>query len=90
MFGCHTGQDKLEHYAGCNMVAQLFASCLNLHGPFNFDSFLCMNDETEEVTKARASGIYALYRLYNGVRHNLFTPQEYHGAFQRYIAEGLR
>ncbi len=90
VLGCRTGQDKLEHYAGCNMVAQLFASCLNLHGPFNFDSFLCMNDETEEVTKARASGIYALYRLYNGVRHNLFTPQEYHGALQRYIAEGLR
>ncbi len=90
LFGCRSGQDKLEHYAGCNSVAQLFALGLDLHGPFSLDSFLCMQDDQEDVIKARAAGIYVLHRLYNGLRYSRFTPQELQGAFNRYIIEGLR
>jgi len=90
LFGCRLGQDKLEHYVSCNVVAQLFASGLELHGPFSFDSFLCMHDEQEDIIKARVAGIYALYRLYNGLRYSRFSPQELHGAFKRYTIEGLR
>ena len=89
-FGCSGGQDKLHHYACCEVVSGLFAAGLNLHGPAGLDSFLCMHDIEEEVIKTRAVGIYALYRLHNGVRHCQFTPQEFQGAFRRFIAEGLK
>ena len=89
-FGCRGGQDKLDHYACCTVVGQLFANGLNLHGPLGLDSFLCMDGGGEEVITARATGICALYRLRNGVRHCNFSPQEYQGAFNRFISEGLR
>ncbi len=89
-FGCRGGRDKLDHYACCTVVSHLFATGLNLHGPSGLDSFFCMNDGHEEVIKARATGIYALYRLHNGVRHCHFTPQDYQGAFKRFITEGLK
>ena len=89
-FGCRFGQDRIEHYVNCNVVAQLFASSLELYGPFSFDIFLCMHDEQEDVIKSRATGIYALYRLYNGLRYHHFSPQELQGAFKQFTLDGLR
>ena len=74
VFGCRFGQDKLEHYACCMRVRHFFESGLQLQGPTGLDSFFCMDDSQEETVVARASGIYALYRLYNGVRHSQFLP----------------
>ena len=93
VFGCEGGIDKLDHYACCAVVGRLFDTNLNLQGPSGqgaLDVFLCMRDVHDEVIKLRAVGLYALYRLYNGIRHNQFSPQEFQGAFGRFVREGLQ
>jgi hypothetical protein len=92
-FGCGGGYDKLEHYACCTKVGDLMSTHLNVgrsQAMGALDDFLCMSDGHEEVIKDRAVGLYALYRLYNGIRHNQFSLQEHKDAFKRYIREGLR
>ncbi len=49
-----------------------------------------MMDVHEVVNLARAVGLDALYRLFNGVRHSHFSPLEYHGALNRFVKEALR
>ena len=41
----------------------------------------------EEAICRRAVGLYALYRLHNGLRHGSFRPSEIQDAFGRYLAE---
>ena len=84
------GFDGLEHYAKCSIVGQLFAVSFNLVGHRDrdaFDSFLILRDLQEEVVAARGLALYALYRLYNGVRHGQFCPSEYQDAFKRFILD---
>ena len=74
------------------MVAELFVNGIQLpgsRGPGALDVFLCMSSTEEEVA-ARGVWIYALYRLYNGLRYNVFQPQEFQDAFSRFVREGLR
>ena len=74
-------------------MRRLFATGLNLHSSDasgGLDSFLCMSDVHEDVLRSRAAGLYALYRLYNGIRYNFFTPREYQAAFNKFITEGLK
>ena len=92
-FGCQPGYDGLEHYACCTVVRHLFATGLNLQFPGAsrcLDIFLCMSDVHEDELKSRAVGLYALYRLYNGIRYSHSIPREYQGAFNRFIIEGLK
>ena len=89
-FGCGVGQDGLEHFARCRIVGQLFASSCNLTGHRTddaLDSFLIMRDMQEEVVAARGRALYALYRLYNGIRHGQFRPAEFQDAFTRFTSE---
>ena len=51
------------------------------------DSFLIMRDKQEEVVVARGVALYALYRLYNGIRHGQFCPAEFRDAFVRFTLE---
>ena len=90
VFGCGVGFDGLEHYAKCRTVGQLFASGFNLvghRGNDALDSFLILRDMHEEVVVARGLALYALYRLYNGIRHGQFCPSEFHAAFMRFSLE---
>ena len=72
-------------------------------GTGSLDVLFCMNsspdhglalpagqDVHEEVRLRRAVGLYALYRLYNGIRHGQFSPQDFHGAFGRFVREGFK
>ena len=89
-FGCGAGFDGLEHYARCTVVGQLFASSCNLIGHRDddaLDSFLILRDLHEEVVTARGLALYALYRLYNGIRHGQFCPSEFRDAFKRFTLD---
>ena len=75
------------------VVNTLFANGIHLPGPRGpnaLDVFFCMDSSDEEVIAARGLGLYALYRLYNSIRYNIFQPQEFQDAFNRYLLEGLR
>ncbi len=77
---------------GTALVTACILDRLNLQGPRGqgaLDVFLCMRDVHDEVIKLRAVGLYALYRLYNGIRHNHFSPSDFQGAFSRFIKESL-
>ena len=41
---------------------------------------------TEEEVAARGVGLYALYRLYNGLHYNVFQPHEFPDAFSRCLS----
>ncbi len=90
LFGCGRGEDSLSHFACCSVVSELFVNGIHLpgsRGPGALDVFFCMNTTDEEVIAARGRGLYALYRLYNGVRHRAFVPVEYQDAFSRFARE---
>ncbi len=92
LFGCGRGVDKLEHYAGCSKVKELFQSSLSgwrPHWQNNLDSFLCMCNDGEDGLLIRAVGLYGLYRLHNGIRHGQFFPSDFHGAFKRFTLAAL-
>ena len=92
LFGCGRGADKLEHYAGCCKVKELFQSSLSGWRPdwqINLDSFLCMCSDDEDVLLIRAVGLYGLYRLHNGIRHGQFFPSDFQGAFRRFTIDAL-
>ena len=72
------------------IVGQFFAHSFNLVGhqdPGALDSFLILRDMHEEVIAARGLALYALYRLYNGIRHGQFCPTEFQDAFVRFTHE---
>ena len=52
--------------------------------------FLIFDHSEEESVVVRANGLYALYRLHNGLRHHQFTPEECVAAFKRFIIEGMK
>jgi len=92
-FGCESGSDKLVHYACCTKVDALLGSHLQLSrspGHRELDDFLCMGEVRDEKIRDRALGLYALYRLFNGVRLNRFSAEEHSDAFKRFLKEGLR
>ena len=75
------------------MIQNLFAMEFNLDFPRGqgaLDCLFCMREEHEEVILSRAVGLYALYRLYNGIRHNHFLPDEFLGAFHRFVIDSRR
>ncbi len=92
-FGCGGGVDKLEHYARCTVVGGLLSSHSNLdwdRGHGALDALFCMNTSSQEEVVQRSLGLYALYRLHNGLRYNAFLPQDMAGAFHRFVCEGKR
>ena len=67
------------------MVAELFVNGIQLpgsRGPGALDVVFCMTTGEEEVA-ARGVGLYALYRLYNCIRYNVFQTQEFQDVFFR-------
>ena len=106
IFGCGMGEDKLQHFAYCKVVGEFFIIAFNLAWPRGtgaLDAFLCMDTSSdqhflasggalthEEVVVRRCLCLYALYRLYNGLRHHTFTHEDCFGAFHRFIREGMR
>ena len=89
-FGCGRGHDGLEHFVRCSVVGQLVASSCNLTGYRDgdtSDSFLIMRGMQEKVVTARGVALYALYRLYNSIRHGQFCPAEFRVAFARFTFE---
>ena len=91
-FGCGRGEDSLSHFACCSVVAELFVNGIHLpgsRGPGALDVLLCMTSAEEEVA-ARGVGLYALYRLYNSIRYNVFQRHEFQDAFSGFVREGRR
>ena len=89
-FGCSAGEDSLEHFARCTKVRDLFFACLEVQlttGPGALDDFLILHDRAIIETPRRAEGLYALYRLHNGIRHNVFHFSDFEGAFRRFLQE---
>jgi hypothetical protein len=92
LFGCGHGEDSLSHFANCSVVSRLYCIGVNVpgfRGSDALDSFFCMNTSDEEEIVVRCKGLYALYRLYNGLRYHAFLPTEYQDAFIRYYREAL-
>jgi len=92
-FGCGGQEDSLSHFAHCTVVTRLFVNGIHIlgsHGPDAMDVFFCMNSSDEELVVARCKGLYALYRLYNGLRFHAFWPSEYQDAYNRFLREALR
>ena len=58
------------------MVKGCFAEGLHVDVPNGLDSFLILDHNEEENVVVRAIGLYALYRVYNGLRHHQFRPEE--------------
>ena len=48
-----------------------------------------MDTTDEDTIVARCKGLYALYRLYNGIRHHVFIQAEFQDVFNRYLQEAL-
>ena len=48
-----------------------------------------MNSTDEDTIVARCKGLYALYRLHNGIRHHVFIQAEFQDVFNRYLQEAL-
>ena len=44
--------------------------------------------EVDDVLQARALHLYALYRLHNGARNNIFVGFELEGGYRGYLREG--
>ena len=42
----------------------------------------------DDVLRARALSVYALYKLHNGIRHGKYVHEEFAGAFRGYYREG--
>jgi len=92
LFGCGRGDDRLTHYAACGVVSEIMHNRIQLpcpRGAGALDSFLCMTLADEDTIVARCVGLYALYRLYNGIRHHAFCQSEFQDAFNRYFQEAL-
>ena len=90
--GCGRGEDKLTHFATCRVVTEIMHEGIRLpcpRGTGALDSFLCMNSTDEDTIVARCKGLYALYRLYNGIRHHVFIQAEFQDVFNRYLQEAL-
>ena len=90
LFGCGRGEDKLAHFATCGVVSVMMHNGIHLpcpRGTGALDSFLCMDTTDEDTIVARCKGLYALYRLYNGIRHHAFIQNEFQDAFNRYLQE---
>ena len=92
-FGCGRGMDSVEHFARCPLVGQLFDRNSRLQAGGTeaaLDSFLILNDlHDEEKILSRGIGLYALYRLHNGIRHGLFTQEEVYQAFGGFMREAV-
>jgi hypothetical protein len=92
LFGCGRGEDSLKHMASCAVVSDLFCNGIHLpgvRGSGALDFLFCMHTLDEEAIVARCAGLYALYRLYNGLRYHAFVPGEYQDAFNRFVREAL-
>jgi len=90
LFLCGRGEDKLAHFATCGVVSVMMHNGIHLpcpRGTGALDSFLCMDTTDEDTIVARCKGLYALYRLYNGIRHHAFIQNEFQDAFNRYLQE---
>ena len=88
---CGGNEDSVRHLACCPIVRQLFAS----HGIHytipgsELEAFLGLSshlNDREEV-RQRAFAIYALYRVFNGLRHGNFEQDELNGAFDAFWRE---
>ena len=71
----------------CQSFSSMEFTCRALEDRVHWMFLFCMNATDEEVIAARGRGLYALYRLYNGVRHRAFVPVEYQDAFSRFARE---
>ncbi len=93
-FRCGRGCDKIRHFATCKVVRRLLDST----GTWTWsssksalDSFLCMDvDSDAGLAVQKCLSLYALYQLYNGIRYDVFRPEEFQDAFRRLRQEGLR
>ena len=92
---CGMGEDSVRHLACCPVVQHLFWFHLGIQAAtrgLKLETFLGLGSTdrtTEEVTR-RALAIYALYRTFNGLRHNQFVQGELDGAFDGFLREASR
>ncbi len=47
-------------------------------------------DSDAGLAVQKCLSLYALYQLYNGIRYDVFRPEEFQDAFRRLRQEGLR
>ena len=93
-FGCGHGIDKLEHFPTCPVVRKFLERAgdwLWALGVTALDSFLCMDvGPNGDLTLQKGLSLYALYKLYNGIRYRTYTLDEFLDAFLRLRLEGNR
>jgi len=103
-FGCGHGRDCISHIACCPVALAWIDRHAQLRRPpigRGIDFLLCMTDDCldagflrrpgagpEDVLRARALSLYALYKCHNGVRHRYHSITELAGAFKGYLREG--
>jgi len=95
--GCRIGTDDLEHIISCPFAHQLAERHLQIRQPpvnKRADASMCMSEayldgscllngpsDRDAVLRARATSMYALYSVYNALRHNSISLAELDGAF---------
>ena len=76
----------------CPYACHLLRSHLGLAAAdrgMELEAFFGLQDTIEAARmRHRALGIYALYRIYNGLRHGEMHSDDIEGAFQAFVREG--
>ena len=89
---CGCDEDSIRHLAGCPVVRRLFAAHLGIQPPTHghaLDTFLGLDNSynDREAVKQRVLANYALYRVFNSLRHGQISQENLDGAFDAYLRE---